>query len=223
LSIILADIFGSPNIGVYCFSNEILAIVPNETPRKHLKRFAECLGVEVCAASIGGSRLIGVLVAANSNGMVVPHITHDHEVKKIKSTVNINVEILREKVTAFGNMVLVNDFGAVVDPRLSARTIKRLSDVFGVEAVKSEISGLPYVGALAVATNKGVLTSPSIKESEKEVIQQTLKVPVHSGTVNSGVPYIKAGLLGNSKGAVAGYLTTGAELMAMTNALSLQS
>jgi len=91
-----------------------------------------------------------------------------------------------------------------------------------VEVVKAEIAGMPYVGSFAVATNKGALTHPSARLEEKKVVEEVLKVRMDSGTVNSGVPYVKAGLIANSQGAVVGFSTTGPELMAITNTLDLQ-
>jgi len=73
-----------------------------------------------------------------------------------------------------------------------------------------------------VATNKGVLAHPKTKEEEKKAIEEALKVPVELGTVNGGVPYIKSGLLANSRGVIAGSLTLGSELMAITQMMSVE-
>jgi translation initiation factor 6 len=44
---------------------------------------------------------------------------------------------------------------------------------------------LPYVGSLAVATNKGVLTHPLLKEEEKKTLESVFKVPVDVGTITA--------------------------------------
>jgi len=207
------DVFGSPNIGVYCFVNEVLALVPIGLTKKKIEKFMEYLHVNVFTCEINDSKLLGVFIASNSNGMVLPRIVKDYELKRIKSITDLNVHILKTKKTALGNCILVNDYGAIVDPSFSNLTIKKLEDIFGVEVVKGSINGLPYVGSLAVATNKGVMTHPSIKENEKKLIKEVLKVPVEAGTINQGVPYIKSGLLVNTHGAIVGPLTTGAELL----------
>ncbi|NIM99813.1 MAG: translation initiation factor IF-6, partial [candidate division Zixibacteria bacterium] len=92
---------------------------------------------------------------------------------------------------------LANDHGAIVDPRLKEMDIKKIEDVLGVEAVPGEISGLPYVGSLATATNKGVLTHPLLREEEQKLLRDVLKVHVDVGTVNCGIPYVATGLVGN--------------------------
>jgi translation initiation factor 6 len=90
-----------------------------------------------------------------------------------------------------------------------------------VEAVKGEVYGLPFVGSLVVATNKGAIAHPKITEQEREKIQEILQVPVSVGTVNGGVPYPKSGLLANSNGAIAGNLTSGPELMEISQTMGL--
>jgi len=42
-------------------------------------------------------------------------------------------------------------------------------------------------------------------------------VPVSVGTVNSGVPYPRSGIVVNSRGAVVGSHTLGAELLALSS------
>jgi translation initiation factor 6 len=207
------DVFGSPNIGVYCFANEVLAFVPIGLAKKKIEKFMEYLQVDVFTCEINESKLLGVFIASNSNGMVLPRVIKDYELKRIKSLSDLNIHVLRTKNTALGNCILVNDHGAIVDPSFSNSTIKKLEDVLGVEVVRGSICGLPYVGSLGVATNKGAIVHPLIKENEKKLIEDVLKVHVETGTINQGVPYIKSGLLVNAHGAIVGPLTTGAELL----------
>jgi translation initiation factor 6 len=206
---------------LYCVCTENIGIFPFGVTGKKMKRFAQALGVEACSTDIGGCRLLGVLAAGNSNGIVLPHSAEPEEIRTIKSHFDVNVQVLSEKRNALGNMILANDRGAVIDPRLTRKTVEEVSDVLGVEAVAGEILGLPCIGAFAAATNKGVLAHPMIRDDEKRKIQEVLKVPVDIGTINGGVPYVKAGLVANSKGAVVGSSTTGPELMAITRTLEI--
>ena len=91
----------------------------------------------------------------------------------------------------------------------------------GVETVSLSIAGLPCVGSLATATNKGTLVHPLIEEKEYEIMADILKVQVNVGTINSGIPYIATGLIGNMNGAVAGSVTTGSELVMIGQALNM--
>ncbi|MBS7655147.1 translation initiation factor IF-6 [Candidatus Bathyarchaeota archaeon] len=221
MSVIIEDVLGNPNIGVYCLSNEEIILVPYGLSKRKLERFENCLKVKAYPISISSSILIGVLTAANSNGIIVPYTIKSNELKILKTISDLNIVSPKVKWTAFGNLILVNDFGAIVAPILPKSLINKLADNFGVEAAPGVINGLPYVGSLAVTTNKGVLVNPFIKEEEKKLLEEILKVPVFPGTVNNGVLFPKSGLLANSKGVIAGSLTSGKELMAITQAMNV--
>jgi translation initiation factor 6 len=221
LPILLSDIFGNPNIGIYGLSNENFAIVPKGMSKSKIKKFSDCLKVNVLETNLADSRLIGIFLVANTKGMILPYIAQENEIEAIKSLSDINIGVLKEKSTALGNMILANDNGAIVSSILSNRTIRKISDYLDVEVIKGEISNLPYVGSLALATNEGVLTHPFITDSEKKLISEVLKVEVTIGTINNGTRFIRSGLIANSKGAVVGYPTVGKELMILTRAIKV--
>ncbi|RJS69967.1 translation initiation factor IF-6 [Candidatus Bathyarchaeota archaeon] len=221
LTIHLSSLAGSASIGVYSLVTDEIVIIPRWVPVRKAERLAEWLKVKLIHTTIGGSVLAGALSCANSNGMLLPHYVRDEEVEAIKSVFKGNITIMETKKTAYGNMVLANDKGAVVDPRLKPSEVKKISETLGVEAVAGEIAGLPYVGSLAVATNKGVLAHPLLKDSERKILEDVLKVPVDVGTINCGIPYVGTGLIGNSHAAVAGLLTTGPEMFIIGHALDV--
>jgi translation initiation factor 6 len=214
-------LFGSASIGVYSLAINKMAIVPPQLPEKRVKELEEWLRVRVVRTTIGESVLIGALSNANSNGIILPHFVQDKEIRAIKESSDINMTIMETKRTAYGNSILANDYGAVVDPRLKTKDLKKIADTLGVEAVGGEIAGLPYVGSLAIATNKGVLAHPLLKDEEQKVLADVLKVHVDVGTVNCGIPYVSTGLIGNEWGAVAGFVTTGPELFIIGQALDV--
>lgn len=221
MPIYLLDTFGSASIGVYIRATEEFIIVPKQVPLTKVKKLQEWFKTKIVKTNIGGSVLLGSLICANSNGMVLPRFVWDEELETLKSLRDVNITVMDTKRTAYGNLVLTNDYGAVVDPRLSKKDVKMISDTLGVEAVPGEVAGLPYVGALTAATNKGVMTHPLIKPEEEELLRDVLKVHVGVGTVNCGIPYIATGLIGNSKVAAAGSLTTGPELFMIGQALGV--
>lgn len=212
---------GSASIGVYSLVTDKIVIIPKWVPIRKAKRFEKWLKVKLIHVTIGKSVLVGALACANSNGILLPHFVTDEEVEVIKSVFEGNITVMETKKTAYGNMVLANDRGAVVDPRLKPSEVKKISETLGVEAVPGEIAGLPYVGSLAVATNKGVLAHPLLKDSEQKLLKDVLKVPVDVGTINCGIPYVGTGLIGNSYAVVAGLLTTGPEMFIMGHALDV--
>ncbi len=216
MPVILSDIFGDPNVGIFSFANEKLAILPAGVSGKKLTSYKETLGVEPHAIGIADSRLVGIYIAGNSNSILVPYISTKEEVARLRSA-GARISIIKEKRTALGNLILCNDYGAVLDPRLKPATITTVEKALKVPVQSGTIGGLPHVGALATASNKGVLVNPMIEESEKKIISDALGVPVSIGTVNSGVPYPKAGVVVNSKGAVVGSHTLGSELLTVSS------
>ena len=213
--VILSDIFGDPNVGIFSYANEKIAILPAGVASRKISSFEDTLQVDTCAVGIAGSRLVGVYVTGNSNSILVPYIIMDEELSKLRS-LGISVTVLTEKRTALGNLMLCNDYGAIVDPRLKQSTISEVKEALNVPVHSGTIGGLPHVGALGTVSNKGVLVNPMISDDEKIRLSQALNVPVSIGTVNSGIPYPKAGIVVNSKGAVVGSHTLGSELLTLS-------
>ena len=221
MAVYLSSIVGSVSIGVYSLANDKIVIIPKMVPLKKAERTSEWLKVKLVHTSIGGSVLAGALACANSNGILLPNSIREEELDAIKSSFEGNITVMKTKKTAYGNLVLANDFGAVVDPRFKESQIKQISETLGVEVVTGEIAGLPYVGSLAVATNKGFLAHPMLKDEERKILESVFKVPVDVGTINCGIPYVGTGLVGNTHAAVAGSMTTGPEMFIIGNALDV--
>jgi translation initiation factor 6 len=219
MTIILADVFGSPNIGVYCFCNENVAIVPPGLTNRKISQFTETLGVSVCKTTISGSTLVGALVTGNSNGVLVPHTIRDYELERIEGFTK--VVVVESRWTALGNVVLTNDRGAVVHKEAPPEIVTAVSKHLEVIPALGEIGALSFVGALAIATNKGAVVSPNIRAEEMTIIESALQVTAEPSCTNGGVPFVKSGILANSKGAVVGPLTRGAELMQISRALGV--
>jgi translation initiation factor 6 len=221
VAVYIANLVGSVSIGVYSLATDKIVIIPKIVPLKKAERISEWLKVKLIHATIGNSLLVGALACANSNGILLPHFVREEEVSAIKSVFEGNITIMEKKRTAYGNMILANDHGAIIDPRIKETDAKEISETLCVETVQGEIADLPYVGSLAVATNKGVLAHPMLKDSERKLLEDILKVPVDVGTINCGIPYVGTGLICNSHTAVVGSLTTGPEMFIIGNALDV--
>jgi len=221
LAVYLTSIVGSASLGVYSLATENFVIIPKMVPQDKAEKTAEWLKVKLIHTTIGGSLLAGALACANSNGIILSPFVRQEELNAITTDFKGTVLVMESRKTAFGNLVLANDKGAMVDPRMKESIMKQVSDALGVEVVPGTIAGLTYVGSLAVATNKGVLAHPLLKEEEKEILESLFKVPVDVGTVNCGIPYVGTGLIANSHAAVAGSMTTGPEMFIIGNALDV--
>ncbi|RLE84977.1 MAG: translation initiation factor IF-6 [Thermoprotei archaeon] len=214
--------FGNPNIGVYVAISDRVALIPADAPEKVERALSKNLGVRVVRASVQDSPLLGVLCAMNSHGMIVGRLVRERELELLKRVLGdeMNIEVLDVKETALGNLVLVNDKGAVVSPLLPRHAVSRISDALDVEAVQMRLGGSYLVGALGVATNKGVLLCPLASDEEVEQVIDVLKVSKGGvGTVNRGNVFVRSGLVANSRGALVGFETTGPELMRIQSTL----
>ncbi len=221
MAIYLSSLFGSPSIGVYSLATDKILIVPKLVPLKKAERLGQWLKVELIHTNVGGSVLVGALACANSNGILLPNFVQEEELEGIKAVFKGNITVMDTKKTAYGNIILANDYGAIVDLRLKTPEIKQISETLDVEAVPGEIADLPYVGSLGVVTNKGVLVHPLLKDSERKLLEDVLKVSVEVGTINCGIPYVGTGLIGNRYAAVVGSMTTGPEMFIIGNALDV--
>lgn len=221
MAIYQSSLVGTASIGVYLLTTDTMVIVPKWVSPGKAERLGKWLKVKLVQSTIGGSVLAGALVCANSNGILLPHFVRDKEIDALKSVFEGNVTVMETRKTAYGNMVLANNNGAIVDPQLKTSEIKEISETLGVEAVPGEVAGLPYVGSLAVVSNKGVLAHPLLTDSERKLIEDVLKVPVDVGTINCGIPYVGTGLIGNSHAVVVGLLTTGPEMFIIGHAFDV--
>ena len=178
------------------------------------------LGVEVHMMSVGGSNIIGSVVAMNARGAVVADFVDDAEVAGLEAR-GLTVGRVAGKFNAAGNNILVNDHAAFVNPDFSKQAEKSVSDILGVPVERGTLAGLKTVGSAACVTSKGVLCHPKTTDEELDFLEKLFKVEADIGTVNHGAPFIGAGVIANSKGAAAGALTTGPELNRIENALNL--
>ena len=221
MAIFRFSLFGNASIGVYSVATDKMVIIPPQAPVNKAERLQEWLKAKVIRTTIGQSVLIGALTCANSNGIVLPHFVREEEVEAVKSASDFNMSVMETRKTAYGNLILANDHGALVDPRIKRRDLRKIGDALGVEVVPGEIAGLPYVGSLATATNRGVLAHPLLREDEEKVLKDVLGVEVDVGTINCGIPYVGTGLIGNTRSVVAGTITTGPELFIIGQALDV--
>ena len=221
MAIYLSNLEGSVSIGVYSIATDDIVMIPRLIPLKKAEQMAQWLKVKLVHTVIGGSVLIGALTCANTNGILLPSYVHQEEVEAIRSVFKGNIAIMETKKNAYGNMVLANDHGAIVDPRLKQPEIQKISETLDVEAVAGEIADIPLVGSAAVATNKGVVAHPLLKDSERKLLEDVLKVPVDVGTINCGIPHVGTGLICNSHTAIVGSLTTGPEIFIIGNTLDV--
>lgn len=206
-----ASIAGSPYLGVYLRVSDAWAVAPPSFPEALLREAERLFGVPVLRTTVLESELVGSFLAFNSHGAVLAEEPGAREQELLLSVGPMTV--VPTVLNALGNNVLANDRGAVVHPGLPDAAIERIGKGLGVPATRGTVAGLGTVGMAAVATNKGVVVHPRTTEAEAGVLQHALQVPVHRSTANFGVPIVGACVSANSRGILAGALTTPVEFV----------
>ena len=213
------DPFGNPNVGVYVRATSRHLFVPPGLTEPNLRDLSDALGLEPIQVTVGGSELIGSLVAANARGAVLADFASDREVALFTAAGLEVVRLESSRLNAAGNNVLCNDHGAIVHPDLPAKAVKAVEQALQVPVERSPVAGLPTVGTAAFATNKGVLCHPLATEAELAFIKKCLHAPARIGTVNHGHGLVGAGMAANQNGVAVGSRTTGIELGRIDEAL----
>jgi len=219
LAIFRYDIYKSPNIGLFARANDRVIILPfgfAETKTNKLKEYLEI--EEEVSVSVAGTRLIGAMTVMNNNGILVPSIASNEEIQILKQATGLNVESLKSKFTAIGNLISTNDNGALVSPLFKGEVDRQLRDVLGVPVYSMTVGGFIQTGSMVVATNTGAAVHPKATEEEVRIISETLQVQVEPLTVNGGVPFLSSGIIANSKSVIVGSLTSGPELVMLSRA-----
>ncbi len=203
---------GNPYLGIFACANQSHLFAPIGAHRKAVQAVANVLVAQPIYTTVAGTELIGTLMVANSEGVLLPPDATEIEIKTISQAVKGRVGILDSRHNALGNLIVANDNGAVVADVYGREEVNEIEATLGVEVRKGTINNLNLVGSLCRATNTAALTSPSASDREIKLIKDTLNVRVERGTANFGVTYVGACILANSEGVVAGTPTTGIEM-----------
>jgi translation initiation factor 6 len=216
-----ADILGNPNIGIYVFANNEIAIAPPIIPPDFEELLIGTLKVKhVIKTKISDTILPGVMVAGNDKGILAPRTIKDEELKAIKEGFSGNIAIIKAPPNALGNIIVANSRAAMIYKDLDDETAKLIMDTLEVErVVRGTIAGLVTVGSAAVITNRGGLVHPETRQDEIEYLSQLFKVNIDVSSVNFGVFFVRSGIIANDQGVIVGSRTTGPEILRISRIL----
>ena len=224
MALLQKDLFNSPYSGVFCATNDLVTLVPPGIPEDDMEAISEALGTKVEVITIGGSSVLGTLIAMNNKGVLVSNLITSLELEKLEeitATLALNLGVLSERSNAIGNNFLLNDSGGFCNERLSKQSKVEAEKIFEIAITSQSLNGMDTLGMIGSVNTKGGLCHPEISDNEKEVMEKVLKVPVMEGTVNFGMPLVGAGVISSSKGAICGRQSTGVELGRVEEALKL--
>lgn len=208
-----ADFQGDPNIGLFGIVTEKYAVLPEAGID------VSFLVKKIAYTTIAGTKLCGIFLAGNSNGLIVPETITERELTVLKNTLKgVNILKIRSKYNVIGNLILCNDKGAVISPLLRT-SANEISECLKVKVCIGNMLDSDIVGAMGVATKKGFLLDMYAGDDEFRFVKEALGVDGDIGTVNFGSEFVKSGILANSKGVLVGRATTGHETARIDEAL----
>jgi translation initiation factor 6 len=215
------DVYRSPNVGLFVRTNNDTLLLPFGFAETKAKKLIEYLDVEkIIHVSIAGTRLMGPMMVMNNNGILLPYTVSDDEIRILKQT-GLNVDRLKSKFTAIGNLISANDKGALVSNLFKGEADQNIKDILGVPLQTFSIGGYVQVGSMIVATNAGAIVHPMANDSEISRISEILQVEAEPATVNGGSPFLSSGIIANFSSVIVGNLTTGPELIMISRALKV--
>lgn len=224
MRVLQTDFFGDYNIGLFSKASDRICVLANTVPAKKAEKIREVVGANIFQTSIANSEVVGIFCLLNSNGIVLPKIANDFEIRNFKDTaeeLGMSVGVVGSRFTCLGNLVLCNDRGAVVSRLLSPRDRKIIGDCLDVESERGTVAGLDSVGSCGIATNRGCILHRDATEEELDKFQEVLRVDTDIGTANFGSPFLGSCGIASSRGLVVGGGTTGPEAARIMEALSL--
>ncbi len=215
-------IFGNPNIGVYVFTNNKVTLVPEGVQEEAKRLLRDVLGTDVVETRVADSPLIGVLTAGNDKMVLLPKIARYEELDRLKEA-GVPVRVVQMSFTALGNVILTNNRFALLHPEISDVETELVRSELGVLSVRrGAIAKVLTVGSVGVLNDYSGVFHPDVSDDELKTLEGFFNVRVGTATVNFGVGFVKVGLVMNNNGAVVGELTTGPEIMRITNILNFQ-
>ena len=215
MDIVKTTVLGNSSLGIFALSTENFTIVPQGTKENRIELIQNTLKTKIIQTTITNSILVGTFIVGNSNTLLIPQNVSENEKQKIVDVLGDDVEIIEvdSKYTALGNLIVMNDKGAIISDMFEKVARTQIQNSLNVEVTVGSMLGSPLIGSIAMSTNKGALVHPLLSEEEISEISSILKVRTDVCTINRGIPYPRVGILSNSKGAVIGSDSTGPESM----------
>jgi len=208
---------GNPNIGLYGLATDDYCLVSPDVSNSTISKMKEILKVPVYKIYIAGTELVGALCVANSNVLLVPEITRDEEIDVLERH-GVNYKIINTKMTALGNNILLRDDVAMINLNYDNDVVDQLKKL-KINSEKGKIAKNITIGSCAFIGKNGGIVHRDASEYEIKKMEKLFNVSLDIGTINLGNPYVKSGIITNSRGILVGELTSGYEITRVESSL----
>jgi len=207
---------GSNYAGLFCVTNDNLCLAPAALDEKTQKIIEDVLEAKVVKTSIYESPLLSVFAKMNNKYAYLPAYAQAREIEAIEKEIKVKI-ITTEN--ALGNMIEVNDTGAVISQTLGKKAVEEIKKT-GLLVAQTNIARTDVTGACVVATNRGFLVNPYVSKEEADLIKNALGVNGGSATANTGDMFVRNSVIANKKGILVGENTTPHEINKIEEALA---
>ncbi|MBU2639567.1 MAG: translation initiation factor IF-6 [Nanoarchaeota archaeon] len=215
MEVLKTNFYGNPNLGLYGFATDKYCLIGRGLSEEIIEEIEQVLGVKVYEITVNHSRLIGSYCCGNNKLILVPSIIKEGEEEELKK-LKIPYKKIKSKFCALGNNIILRDDVALINPEFEKNIEEELKEF---KLKRMNIGDHNAIGSCIIANKNGCLVSVNVTEEELKEISKTLGLKAEIGSVNRGSPYVKAGLIANSKGYLMGDSTTGVEGMRIEMAL----
>ncbi len=221
MSVAKASIGNSSFIGAFAIATDMYSLLSSRATVNEEKYIRDTLQTKVIRTTVDGSDLIGVYIAANSKGLLIPEMSEKSEVNNLKAQLSeIQVGVMGSDLNALRNNILVNDKIAFVNTLFNRNEIKIIEDTLDVEVIKRNLGGFETVGASNIITNRGMVLCNDASDDDIDTVKKFVK-SVSQSTANLGSSSIGLCAIANSKGMLVGDETTGFEIARLSEGLDL--
>jgi len=214
---------GSSNLGVFVKAVAGYVLLPQGTKPSVVEEAAQVLDLTPVTLDVYDSKLLGLFISGNSRALLLPPIVSRTDYEALRDKVDVEVHVLDTSFTALGNVILANDYGALVHPKMSDYEMEQVAKALDVKVMRGKIADISVVGSVGVVTNRGCAVSPYAEDHEVKALEELFQVEeCIRCTVNDGVSFIKLGLVASERGALVGYNTTPYEIECVAEALKIE-
>jgi len=160
------------NIGLKCYVNDKIAIVPLHTRDKDIELIKEILQVEIIKGSIMGTDLLGVFIIGKEKNILVPYLTLDKEVSNLEKQ-GLKVQKIDEEQTCLGNIVLFYKNKALISPE-TGENLRKAIEKLKYKIIEQKFSNVETPASFTVSRKNKLLTS--LYGDDLELLEETLNL-----------------------------------------------